>query len=67
MSRSGVLRWRDGRNRDGEKARVRRACMVRKSFGWMASDDTEAYRRVHADLVAGGVPAGPELVTVADA
>ena len=33
---------------------------VKKSFG--DSDDTYGYRRVHADLVAWGVPAGPELV-----
>jgi putative transposase len=33
---------------------------VRKSFE--DSDDTYGYRRVHADLVAWGVPAGPELV-----
>jgi transposase InsO family protein len=33
---------------------------VQKSFG--DSDDTYGYRRVHADLVAWGVPAGPELV-----
>jgi hypothetical protein len=33
---------------------------VQKSFE--DSNDTYGYRRVHADLVAWGVPAGPELV-----
>ena len=36
------------------------ALHVRKSFG--DSDGTYGYRRVHADLTAWGVPAGPELV-----
>ena len=36
------------------------ALYIRKSFG--DSDDTYGYRRVHADLVAWGVQAGPELV-----
>ena len=44
---------------DGEKARIL-ALYVRKSFE--DSDDTYGYRRVHVDLVAWGVPAGPELV-----
>ena len=44
---------------DGEKARDTRA-VREKSFE--DSDDTYGYRRVHADLVAWGVPAGPELV-----
>ena len=33
---------------------------MQKSFD--ESDGTYGYRRVHADLVAWGVPAGPELV-----
>ncbi len=36
------------------------ALYVKKSFE--DSDGTYGYRRVHADLVAWGVPAGPELV-----
>jgi hypothetical protein len=36
------------------------ALIVRKSFD--ESDETYGYRRVHADLLAWGVPAGPELV-----
>ena len=36
------------------------ALYVKKSFG--DSDETYGYRRVHADLAAWGVPAGPELV-----
>jgi len=36
------------------------ALYVSKSFG--DSDGTYGYRRVHADLTAWGVPAGPELV-----
>jgi putative transposase len=44
---------------DSEKARDTRAD-VRKSFG--DSGDTYGYRRVHADLAAWGVPAGPELI-----
>ena len=36
------------------------ALIVQKSFD--ESDGTYGYRRVHADLVAWGVPAGPELV-----
>ncbi len=36
------------------------ALIVQKSFD--ESDGTYGYRRVHADLVARGVPAGPELV-----
>ena len=44
---------------DGEKAREL-VLYVRKSFG--DSDETYGYRRVHADLAAWGVPAGPELV-----
>src|SRR5438876_11207987 len=36
------------------------ALYVKKSFD--DSDETYGYRRVHADLAAWGVPAGPELV-----
>ena len=45
---------------DGEKARDTRPISCEKSFG--DSDETYGYRRVHADLAAWGVPAGPELV-----
>ena len=44
---------------DREKAREL-ALYIRKSFD--DSDETYGYRRVHADLAAWGVPAGPELV-----
>jgi putative transposase len=45
---------------DGEKARGTRPVRekVIRGFG----GDTYGYRRVHTDLVAWGVPAGPELV-----
>ena len=60
VSRSGFYDWRDSAGiSDGEKARAARA-VRQKSFG--ESDGTYGYRRVHADLVAWGVPAGPELV-----
>jgi len=52
--------WRD----KPESATARRrgiiALVVQKSFD--ESDGTYGYRRVHADLAAWGVPAGPELV-----
>ena len=60
VSRSGFYEWRD----KPESATARRrgviALVVRKSFD--ESDGTYGYRRVHADLAAWGVPAGPELV-----
>jgi putative transposase len=60
VSRSGFYEWR----RRPESATVKRrgvlALIVKKSFD--ESDGTYGYRRVHEDLVAWGVPAGPELV-----
>jgi len=60
VSRSGFYEWRNA----PESATVRRrgilALIVQKSFD--ESDEAYGYRRVHADLVAWGVPAGPELV-----
>ena len=61
VSRSGFYEWRSAPEiGDREKARVFLALIVRKSFD--ESDETYGYRRVHADLVAWGVAAGPELV-----
>jgi len=58
VSRSGFYEWRDKPESATAKRRGILALYVRKSFG--DSDDTYGYRRVHADLVAWGVPAGPE-------
>jgi len=60
VSRSGFYSWRDAPESATARRRGILALYVRKSFG--DSDDTYGYRRVHADLVAWGVPAGPELV-----
>ncbi|MFZ0188282.1 MAG: IS3 family transposase [Streptosporangiaceae bacterium] len=60
VSRSGFYGWRDKPESATAKRRGILALYIRKSFG--DSDDTYGYRRVHADLVAWGVPAGPELV-----
>ena len=60
VSRSGFYAWRNAPESATAKRRGILALYVRKSFG--DSDDTYGYRRVHADLVAWGVPAGPELV-----
>ncbi len=60
VSRSGFYSWRDKPESATARRRGILALYVRKSFG--DSDDTYGYRRVHADLVAWGVPAGPELV-----
>ena len=60
VSRSGFYSWRDAPESATARRRGMLALYVRKSFG--DSDDTYGYRRVHADLVAWGVPAGPELV-----
>jgi hypothetical protein len=60
VSRSGFYGWRDAPESATAKRRGILALYVRKSFG--DSDDTYGYRRVYADLVAWGVPAGPELV-----
>jgi putative transposase len=60
VSRSGFYEWRDGPESATAERRGMLALCVQKSFE--ASDGTYGYRRVHADLVAWGVPAGPELV-----
>ena len=59
-SRSGFYGSRNAPESATAKRRGILALYVRKSFG--DSDDTYGYRRVHTDLVAWGVPAGPELV-----
>jgi len=60
VSRSGFYEWRDAPESAAAKRRGMLALYVKKSFE--DSDDTYGYRRVHTDLVAWGVPAGPELV-----
>ncbi|TVZ00170.1 hypothetical protein EAS64_14815 [Trebonia kvetii] len=60
VSRSGFYEWRNAPESATAKRRGIIAVIVRKSFD--DSDGTYGYRRVHADLAAWGVPAGPELV-----
>ncbi len=60
VSRSGFYEWRSAPESATAKRRGILAVIVRKSFG--DSEETYGYRRVHADLVDWGVPAGPELV-----
>lgn len=60
VSRSGFYEWRNAPESATAKRRARLARYVIKSFD--DSDETYGYRRVHADLAAWGVPAGPELV-----
>src|SRR6202161_356298 len=60
VSRSGFYGWRDKPESATTKRRGILALYIRKSFE--DSDDTYGYRRVHADLVGWGVPAGAELV-----
>ena len=60
VSRSGFYEWRTAPESATAKRRGMLALVVQKSFD--DSDGTYGYRRVHADLVAWGVPAGPELV-----
>jgi HTH-like domain len=60
VSRSGFYEWRNAPESATAKRRGILALYVRKSFG--DSEDTYGYRRVHADLAAWGVRAGPELV-----
>src|SRR5690348_6636917 len=60
VSRSGFYEWRSAPESATAKRRAELALYVRKSFD--DSDGTYGYRRVHADLVAWGVPAGPQLV-----
>jgi putative transposase len=60
VSRSGFYEWRNALESATAKRRGIIALAVQKSFD--ESDGTYGYRRVHADLAAWGVPAGPELV-----
>jgi transposase InsO family protein len=60
VSRSGFYEWRKAPESATAKRRGVLALIVRKSFD--ESDGTYGYRRIHADLAAWGVPAGPELV-----
>ena len=60
VSRSGFYEWRDKPESATAKRRGIIALAVQKSFD--ESDGTYGYRRVHADLAAWGVPAGPEFV-----
>ena len=60
VSRSGFYEWRNAPESATAKRRGIIALVVKKSFD--LSDGTYGYRRVHADLVAWGAPAGPELV-----
>ena len=60
VSRSGFYEWRNAPESATAKRRGILALIVKKSFD--DSDGTYGYRRVHTDLVAWGVPAGPELV-----
>jgi transposase InsO family protein len=60
VSRSGFYEWRNAPESASARRRGILAVIVRKSFD--DSDETYGYRRVHADLAAWGVPAGPELV-----
>jgi putative transposase len=60
VSRSGFYEWRNAPESATAKRRGMLALYVQKSFD--DSDGTYGYRRVQADLVGWGVPAGPELV-----
>jgi putative transposase len=60
VSRSGFYEWRCAPESATAKRRGVLALVITKSFD--ESDGTYGYRRVHADLAAWGVPAGPELV-----
>ena len=65
VSRSGFYGWRDKPESATAKRRGILALYVKKSFD--DSDDTYGYRRVHADLVAWGVPAAGAAGALADA
>jgi hypothetical protein len=64
VSRSGFYEWRTAPESATAARRGILAVYVQKSFD--DSDETYGYRRVHADLAAWGVPAGPELVRSAE-
>ena len=65
VSRSGFYEWRNAPESATAKRRGILALYVQKSFG--DSEDTYGYRRVHADLVAWGVPGRAGAGPVADA
>ena len=60
VSRSWFHEWRKAPESATAKRRAELALYIRKSFD--DSNETYGYRRVHADLAAWGVAAGPELV-----
>ena len=60
MSRSRFYEWRHAPESATAKRRGELALVITMSFD--DSNQTYGYRRVHADLVAWGVPCGPELV-----
>jgi putative transposase len=60
VSRSGFYEWRNTPESATARRRGQLGLYIRKSFD--DSSETYGYRRVHADLDAWGVPAGPELV-----
>jgi len=60
VSRSGFYEWRSAPESATARRRTEVGLYVRKSFE--DSNETYGYRRVHADLRAWAVPAGPELV-----
>ena len=60
VSRSGFYEWLNAPESPTAKRRGELALYIKKSFD--DSDGTYGYRRVCTDLVAWGVPAGPELV-----
>jgi putative transposase len=60
VSRSGFYEWRNAPESATAKRRGMLALLIAKSF--YDSNETYGYRRVRADLAAGGVAAGPELV-----
>jgi putative transposase len=60
VSRSGYYEWRDRPTSATARRRSSLRLLIVKSF--QDSQQTYGYRRVHADLVAWGVPASAELV-----
>ena len=60
VSRSRFYEWRHAPKSATAKRRGELALVITMSFD--DSNETYGYRRVHADLVAWGVPCGPELV-----
>lgn len=60
VSRFGFYEWRRRPESATSQRREELKVLVRHFFD--ASDGTYGYRRIHTDLAAAGVPAGPELV-----